>query len=292
MPEGKGPLKLSRTQERQSLQNLNNRLAGYIDKVEKENYKVRRSYFTMNDFQVRSLEQDNSKLSKEIHKWESYQNQEISNIKYVYDQEIGSLKEALDGISQQYNQLKVASEGLFNENQDMRDNIRKKDNDMENTKTIVDDLHAEIRDLSVSLRGLEADKQSVEMKLNETLPELYDLRKKLDETKRMLDEENFRKANLEDQLRRLNDEHSFKMNVLEKQLEEVRSRREIEITEIDSKLIREYEDKLQKALHDLREVYDKQMETNKDELSRIYDDRVRLSTYVDRYTPKRLISKI
>ena len=292
MPEGKGPLKLSRTQERQSLQNLNNRLAGYIDKVEKENYKVRRSYFTMNDFQVRSLEQDNSKLSKEIHKWESYQNQEISNIKYVYDQEIGSLKEALDGISQQYNQLKVASEGLFNENQDMRDNIRKKDNDMENTKTIVDDLHAEIRDLSVNLRGLEADKQSVEMKLNETLPELYDLRKKLDETKRMLDEENFRKANLEDQLRRLNDEHSFKMNVLEKQLEEVRSRREIEITEIDSKLIREYEDKLQKALHDLREVYDKQMETNKDELSRIYDDRVRLSTYVDRYTPKRLISKI
>ena len=281
MPEGKGPLKLSRTQERQSLQNLNNRLAGYIDKVEKENHKVRRSYFIMNDFQVRSLEQDNSKLSKEIHKWESYQNQEISNIKYVYDQEIGSLKEALDGISQQYNQLKVASEGLFNENQDMRDNIRKKDNDMENTKTIVDDLHAEIRDLSVNLRGIEADKQSVEMKLNETLPELYDLRKKLDETKRMLDEENFRKANLEDQLRRLNDEHSFKMNVLEKQLEEVRSRREIEITEIDSKLIREYEDKLQKALHDLREVYDKQMETNKDELSRIYDDRVKLNTYVD-----------
>ena len=38
MPEGKGPLKLSRTQERQSLQNLNNRLAGYIDKVEKENH--------------------------------------------------------------------------------------------------------------------------------------------------------------------------------------------------------------------------------------------------------------
>ena len=149
----------------------------------------------MNALQVRSLEKDNSKLSKEIHKWESYQNQEISNIKYVYHKEIGPLKEALNGISQQYNQLKVASEGLFNENQDMRDNIRKKNNDMDNTKTIVDDLHAEIRDLSVRLRGIEADKQSVEMKLNETLPELYDLRKKLDETKRMLDEENFRKAN-------------------------------------------------------------------------------------------------
>ena len=78
--------------------------------------------------QVRSLEQDNFKLSKEIHKWESYQNQEISNIKYVYDQEISSLKDALNDISKQYNQLKLASEGLFNENQEMRDNIARKEN--------------------------------------------------------------------------------------------------------------------------------------------------------------------
>ena len=32
-PGSGGGVKLSRTQERQSLQNLNNRLAGYIDKV-------------------------------------------------------------------------------------------------------------------------------------------------------------------------------------------------------------------------------------------------------------------
>ena len=36
-----------------------------------------------------------------------------------------------------------------------------------------------------------------------------------------------------------------------------------------------FEDKLQKALHDLREVYDKQMESNKNELARMYDERVR-----------------
>ena len=229
--------------------------------------------------QVRSLQQENSKLSKEIHKWETYQNQEINNVKYVYDQEIVSLKEALDGLSRQYNQLKVASEGLFNENQDMRDNIMKKDKDLENTKHLVDGLHSEIRNLSVQLRNIEADKQNVEMKLNETLPELYDLRKKFDETKRMLDEENFNKANLEDQLKRINDEYSFKINILESQLEEVRSRKQVEITEIDNKLGREYEDKLQKALQDLRDVYDKRMESNKNELGRMYDDRVGVNTF-------------
>ena len=170
--------------------------------------------------------------------------------------------------------MKVASEGLYNENQDMRDNIRKKDNDLDNTKHMLDNLHAEIRELSVTLRNIEAEKQNIDLKLNETMPELYDLRKKFDETKRMLDEENFQKANLQDQLRRMTDEYNFKINVLESQLEEVRSRKEVEITEIDTKLGREYEDKLQKALHDLRDVYDKQMETNKAELARMYDDRV------------------
>lgn len=224
--------------------------------------------------QVRSLEQDNFKLSKEIHKWESYQNQEISNIKYVYDQEISSLKDALNDISKQYNQPKLASEGLFNENQEMRDNIARKENEMERNKGLVDDLHNELRSLTNQLRILEADKQTVETKLNETLPEVYNMRKKFEETKRLLDDENFQKANLEDQLKRIHDEHNFKINILERQLEEVKSRREVEITEIDNKLGREYEDKLQKALHDLRDVYDKQMDSNKVELSKMYDDRV------------------
>ena len=178
-------------------------------------------------------------------------------------------------MSKQYNQLRVASEGLLYENRDMKENIHKKETGLDNTKHLVDELHSEIRDLSNRLRGLEADKRNTEMKLNETLPELYDLRKKLDQTKKALDEENFNKANLEDQLKRMSEEHRFKYSVLESQLEEVKSRKEVEITEIDNKLGREYEDKLQKALHDLRDVYDQQMETNKAELSGMYDARVR-----------------
>jgi len=41
------------------------------------------------------------------------------------------------------------------------------------------------------------------------------------------------------------------------------------------KLGREYEDKLQKALQDLREVYDRQMDSNKDELAKLYDNRIK-----------------
>merc|ERR1712079_473103 len=112
-------------EEKMSLQNLNNRLAGYIDKV-------------------RQLQRDNNKLTKQIKHIEEYQSKEVTNVKQIYDNEIDSLKDALDGLSKQYNQLKVASEGLFNENQDIRETIRKRENDMENTKHIVDELHSEI----------------------------------------------------------------------------------------------------------------------------------------------------
>merc|ERR1712178_326151 len=76
-----------------SLHELNNRLAGYIDKV-------------------RTLQRDNAKLTKQIKHIEEYQSKEVNNVKHIYDAEIESLKDALDALSKQYNQLKVASEGL------------------------------------------------------------------------------------------------------------------------------------------------------------------------------------
>merc|ERR1719410_2577919 len=98
-PEYPDASRLTRKEEKQSLQNLNNRLAGYIDKV-------------------RQLQRDNAKLTKQIKHIEEYQSKEVTNVKQIYDTEIDSLKDALDGLSKQYNQLKVASEGLLNENEE------------------------------------------------------------------------------------------------------------------------------------------------------------------------------
>merc|ERR1712025_1431034 len=126
MPEGS---RLTRKDEKNNLQNLNNRLAGYIDKV-------------------RQLQRDNAKLTKQIKHIEEYQSKEVNNVKHIYDSEIESLKDALDALSKQYNQLKVASEGLLNENEELKDTLRRKDNDMKNSDNLINDLQTEVRDLS------------------------------------------------------------------------------------------------------------------------------------------------
>jgi len=56
---------------------------------------------------------------------------------------------------------------------------------------------------------------------------------------------------------------------------EVKNRKEIEITERDGQLHEEYEDRLQKALEELREVYDTKMNQSRGDIEAIYEDRVR-----------------
>lgn len=252
MPESS---RLTRKEEKQTLQNLNNRLAGYIDKV-------------------RQLQRDNAKLNKQIKHIEEYQSKEVTNVKQLYDQEIDSLKDALDGLSRQYNQLKVASEGLLNENEELKDTLKRKDNDLKNTSDAMSALQEEIRHLTNKMGDIENQRKKTQDKLDEVLPEVQKLKERLNEAKKQLDDEVLRKAELENQCQRLDEELKFKIQLLEQQVEEVKTRKEIEITEMDGKLQEEYEDRLQKALSELREVYDKQMAQNREDFSKLYESRV------------------
>jgi len=254
-PEYPDSQRLTRKEEKGALQNLNNRLAGYIDKV-------------------RQLQRDNAKLTKQIKHIEEYQSKEVSNVKQIYDTEIDSLKDALDGLSKQYNQLKVASEGLLNENEELKDTLRRKDADLEASSGLITGMQDELRDLSNQMGNLENERKKTQDKLDEVLPEVQKLQDKLAEAKKLLDDEVLKKADLENHCQRLDEELKFKIQLLEQQLEEVKTRKEIEITEMDGKLQEEYEDRLQKALNELREVYDKQMAQNREDFSKLYETRV------------------
>merc|ERR1712241_650424 len=241
--------------EKNNLQNLNNRLAGYIDKV-------------------RQLQRDNAKLTKQIKHIEEYQSKEVTNVKQIYDNEIDSLKDALDGLSKQYNQLKVASEGLLNENEELKDTLRRKDADLEASSGLITGMQDELRDLSNQMGNLENERKKTQDKLDEVLPEVQKLQDKLAEAKKLLDDEVLKKADLENHCQRLDEELKFKIQLLEQQLTEVKTRKDVEITEMDGKLQEEYEDRLQKALNELRDVYDKQMAQNREDFGKLYETRV------------------
>merc|ERR1719445_1369367 len=124
------------------------------------------------------------------------------------------------------------------------------------------------------MSSIENERKKTQERLDEVLPEVQKLQDKLAEAKKMLDDEVLKKADLENHCQRLDEELKFKIQLLEQQLTEVKTRKEVEVTEMDSKMKEEYEDRLQQALNELREVYDKQMAQNREDFTKLYETRV------------------
>lgn len=82
------PARISRLQEKDELTTLNDRLAAYID-------------------HIRSLEQDNEKLTLQINTFEETSRREVDNVKALYEKELAAARKLVDEIAKQNAKLSV-----------------------------------------------------------------------------------------------------------------------------------------------------------------------------------------
>merc|ERR1712038_1630163 len=206
MPESS---RLNREGEKKSLQNLNNRLAGYIDRV-------------------RQLQQDNQRLNNLVEKYEKHESEETIKIKKVYDNQIQDLKTALDTMDRQLNELKINENGLHQENTDMKNKLKKKDVDIGKANERNGILMEDMRQLANQLSILESEKSKIQQQLQETIPELQTLQGKLADAKKTVDAEQLKNADLKNTYSRLEEDHAFKIQMLESEVQKV-----VEISRIE-----------------------------------------------------------
>lgn len=95
------PTRYSRLQEKAELQNLNDRLACYMDKV-------------------RSLEAENNRLSREVRISQESITREVSAFRSMYDQELSDARRLLDDIAKERAQAEIDNKRLSEENDDLR----------------------------------------------------------------------------------------------------------------------------------------------------------------------------
>lgn len=107
------------------------------------------------------------------------------------------------------------------------------------------------------------------------MPDIVNLKEKLQEAKSALDQEQLKSADLDSKCDRLKSDLEFEKELLKKELEEVKHRMEIEVTQVDCKVREEYDEKLQDALNQLREMYDGKMRENREDLEKLYEERVK-----------------
>ena len=95
------PTRLSRLQEKVELQNLNDRLACYMDKV-------------------RALEAENNRLSRQVRVSQETVSREVTSFKSMYDQELADARRLLDDIAKERAQAEIENKRLMEENDDLR----------------------------------------------------------------------------------------------------------------------------------------------------------------------------
>jgi len=95
------PTRYSRLQEKQDLQNLNDRLACYIEKV-------------------RLLESENSRLNREVQTTQETVTREVSNIKSMYEHELSDARKLLDETAKERAKLEIDTKRLWDDNEDLK----------------------------------------------------------------------------------------------------------------------------------------------------------------------------
>ncbi|GBP37453.1 Lamin-C [Eumeta japonica] len=120
-----------------------------------------------------------------------------------------------------------------------------------------------------------ADRKKVEDEARELAKELEKLRKLLADTRKQLEEEMLCRIDMENTVQSLREELVFKDQVFQQELQETRTRRQVEISEIDGRLAQQYEAKLQLSLQELREQQEANIKANRDEIEALYENKLK-----------------
>ncbi|XP_041784782.1 lamin Dm0 [Anopheles merus] len=250
------PTRHSRLQEKADLQNLNDRLACYIDRV-------------------RYLEQENSRLTMEVRTSQDTTTREVSNIKSMYEHELSDARKLLDDTSREKARLEIDGKRILEENDELKKRLERKTKEAADADRNARAQEARANELSTKYHSLVSEHKKAKDDQKELEKELAKLRKQLDALRKNLEDETLTRVELENSVQTLREELTFKDQVHQQEITETKTRRQVEISEIDGMLSEQYEAKLQQTLQDLRDQYDMQLRVNREEISDLYEARLR-----------------
>ncbi|XP_072246360.1 lamin-B2 [Leuresthes tenuis] len=245
------PTRISRLQEKQDLQHLNDRLAVYIDRV-------------------RALELENDRLMVKVSEKEEVTTREVTGLKALYEAELADARRVLDETAKDRARLQIDLGKAQAELEEATRSVNKKDCDLAAALSRGNGLEGQLNKSEAAL--------STALSQNTTLTsELADVRSQLAKAedrhavaKRQLEAETLMRVDLENRCQSLSEELEFRKNMFEEEMRESRHRQEQRIVEVDSGVRLDYEFKLGQALQDLRKQHDEQVSLYKEELEQTF----------------------
>lgn len=195
-------------QEKVELQNLNDRLAIYIEKV-------------------RYLETENSRLTREVQTTHDTVTREVSSIKAMYDTELTDARKLLDETHKEKAKLEIDTKRLWDENEDLKSVLAKKNKDLILAQNDIRVLEARVNDLQLKFNQSQADNKKFSAENRDLEMERDKLKKLVDDLRKQLEEESLARVEVENSNQSLREELAFKDTMFQQQLKETRSRKQV-----------------------------------------------------------------
>ncbi|XP_006923574.1 lamin isoform X1 [Pteropus alecto] len=245
------PTRITRLQEKEDLQELNDRLAVYIDRV-------------------RSLETENAGLRLRITESEEVVSREVSGIKAAYEAELSDARKTLDSVAKERARLQLELSKVREEFKELKARNTKKEGDLMAAQARLKDLEALLNSKEAALSTALSEKRTLEGELHDLRGQVAKLEAALGEAKKQLQDEMLRRVDAENRLQTLKEELDFQKNIYSEELRETKRRHETRLVEIDNGKQREFESRLADALQELRAQHEDQVDQYKKELEKTY----------------------
>uniref|UniRef100_A0A182QWU9 LTD domain-containing protein n=1 Tax=Anopheles farauti TaxID=69004 RepID=A0A182QWU9_9DIPT len=250
------PSRRSRLHEKNSLMNLNDRLACYIERV-------------------RYLEQENSRLSLELTTFQETAAREVSGLKAIYEHELSDARKLLDETARDKAKVEIDSKRYCEENEQLRIKLNRRTKELSELEKEARANESRCIELTASYNTISSERKKLQDELREAEKEADKLRRTFDTMRKDYEHETLIRVDLENNIQSLREELTFKEQVHSQELSESKLRRQSELSEIDGFLMEQYETKLQQTLQELRDQYEQQLRMNRDEMSDLFEDRIR-----------------
>lgn len=153
--------------------------------------------------------------------------------------------------------------------------LEKKTKDLQIAERNLGLVESRCNDLTSQFNQSQAERKKLAERERELEKENERLAALLEDTRKHLEEETLQRIDLENHIQSLREDLSFKDQVYQQELTETRSRRQVEISEIDGRLAEQYEAKLQQSLQELREQHEAQMRANREEIELLYENKIK-----------------